>query len=205
MIKKLNTGLHKALFIAEVLGLQLVLLCRDNLNHRNALGMERDCQHGLYTAGGVGSRVDEMILARERSGFAGEKVWGDIPVVTGFWGGKDGFRASEKLFSSKPVPLGFPRVPCVLDRLQVVVLFALAWMDFHELELMGDLLSIGIRNLEKGLVVVSCGTGNYQGGREDYVDTRKAPSLKNSSYKGPKEINYWCDGICVLLKENHIL
>ncbi|GJS58433.1 hypothetical protein Tco_0653217 [Tanacetum coccineum] len=68
----------------------------DNLNHRNALGMERDCQHGLYTAGGVGSRVDEMILARERSGFAGEKVWGDIPVVTGFWGGKDGFRRSGK-------------------------------------------------------------------------------------------------------------
>ncbi|GKD04660.1 putative reverse transcriptase domain-containing protein [Tanacetum coccineum] len=31
-----------------------------------------------------GSRVDEMILARKRSGFAVEKVWGDIPVVTGF-------------------------------------------------------------------------------------------------------------------------
>ncbi|GKD47911.1 hypothetical protein Tco_1276887, partial [Tanacetum coccineum] len=29
--------------------------------------------------GGV-SRVDEMILARERSGFAGKKVWNDIPV-----------------------------------------------------------------------------------------------------------------------------
>ncbi|GJU73807.1 hypothetical protein Tco_1265212 [Tanacetum coccineum] len=29
------------------------------------------------------SRVDEMILARERSGFAGKKVWDDIPVVTG--------------------------------------------------------------------------------------------------------------------------
>ncbi|GJT99938.1 hypothetical protein Tco_1110277 [Tanacetum coccineum] len=27
------------------------------------------------------SRVDEMILARERSGFAGKKVWDDIPVV----------------------------------------------------------------------------------------------------------------------------
>ncbi|GKB76222.1 hypothetical protein Tco_0943117 [Tanacetum coccineum] len=35
---------------------------------------------------GGGSRVDEMILARVRSGFAGEKVWGDIPVVTGFLG-----------------------------------------------------------------------------------------------------------------------
>ncbi|GJU84816.1 putative reverse transcriptase domain-containing protein [Tanacetum coccineum] len=29
------------------------------------------------------SRVDEMILARERSGFAGKKVWDDIPVVPG--------------------------------------------------------------------------------------------------------------------------
>ncbi|GJS73342.1 hypothetical protein Tco_0706183 [Tanacetum coccineum] len=81
MIKKLNT--------AEVFILQLVLLCRDknkvclfgiNLSHRNALGMVRDCQHGIYTTGGV-SRVDEMILARERSGFAGKKVWDDIPVV----------------------------------------------------------------------------------------------------------------------------
>ncbi|GJY44728.1 putative reverse transcriptase domain-containing protein [Tanacetum coccineum] len=42
----------------------------DNLSHRNALGMERDCQHGLYKAGGGSSRVDEMILAMERSGFA---------------------------------------------------------------------------------------------------------------------------------------
>ncbi|GJR55296.1 hypothetical protein Tco_1405817 [Tanacetum coccineum] len=24
-----------------------------------------------------------------------EKVWGDIPVVTGFWGGKDGFRETD--------------------------------------------------------------------------------------------------------------
>ncbi|GJR96340.1 hypothetical protein Tco_0268514 [Tanacetum coccineum] len=38
----------------------------------------------LYNWGG--SRVDEMILARERSGFAGKKVWDDIPVVTGFVG-----------------------------------------------------------------------------------------------------------------------
>ncbi|GKA98093.1 reverse transcriptase domain-containing protein, partial [Tanacetum coccineum] len=51
----------------------------------NALGKERDCQHGIYTTRG-GSRVDEMILARERSGFAVEKVWGDIPVVPGFVG-----------------------------------------------------------------------------------------------------------------------
>ncbi|GKE04569.1 putative ribonuclease H-like domain-containing protein [Tanacetum coccineum] len=36
--------------------------------------MVRDCQHGTYTTGGVGSRVDEMILARVLSGFAGEKA-----------------------------------------------------------------------------------------------------------------------------------
>ncbi|GJU19051.1 retrovirus-related pol polyprotein from transposon TNT 1-94 [Tanacetum coccineum] len=33
----------------------------------------RDCQHGIYTTGGVGSRVDKMILARVLSGFAGKK------------------------------------------------------------------------------------------------------------------------------------
>ncbi|GJR95543.1 hypothetical protein Tco_0267717, partial [Tanacetum coccineum] len=32
------------------------------------------------------SRVDEMILARVRSGFAGEEVWEDIQVVPGFVG-----------------------------------------------------------------------------------------------------------------------
>ncbi|GJY24058.1 hypothetical protein Tco_0397716 [Tanacetum coccineum] len=40
----------------------------------------------LYITLGWVSRVDEMILARERSGFAGKKVWDDIPVVTGFVG-----------------------------------------------------------------------------------------------------------------------
>ncbi|GJT35139.1 putative ribonuclease H-like domain-containing protein [Tanacetum coccineum] len=64
--------------------LKLVLLGLSNLSHRNAFGMVRDCQHGTYTTGGVGSRVDEMILARVLSGFAGEKVWDDIQVVLGF-------------------------------------------------------------------------------------------------------------------------
>ncbi|GJV08792.1 hypothetical protein Tco_1346448 [Tanacetum coccineum] len=32
---------------------------------------------------GGSSRVDEMILARVRSGFAGEKVWDDHQVVPG--------------------------------------------------------------------------------------------------------------------------
>ncbi|GJX34492.1 hypothetical protein Tco_0246049 [Tanacetum coccineum] len=40
---------------------------------------------------GGSSRVGEMILARERSGFAEEKVWDDIQVVTRFWGGKEDF------------------------------------------------------------------------------------------------------------------
>ncbi|GJZ61816.1 hypothetical protein Tco_0617953 [Tanacetum coccineum] len=35
---------------------------------------------------GGNSRVDEMILARVSSGFAGEKVWDDIQVVPGFVG-----------------------------------------------------------------------------------------------------------------------
>ncbi|GJT91903.1 hypothetical protein Tco_1080748 [Tanacetum coccineum] len=105
MIKKLNT--------AEVLDLQLVLLlesknevcllCEERLKQipafdffcasletisaiENALGKVRDCQHGIYTTGGGVSRVDEMILAKERSGFCREEVWGDIPVVTGFLG-----------------------------------------------------------------------------------------------------------------------
>ncbi|GJZ99573.1 hypothetical protein Tco_0672124 [Tanacetum coccineum] len=37
----------------------------------------------------------KILWERERSGFAVEKVWGDIPVVTGFWGGKDGFRTID--------------------------------------------------------------------------------------------------------------
>ncbi|GKD48582.1 hypothetical protein Tco_1277558, partial [Tanacetum coccineum] len=35
---------------------------------------------------GESSRVGEMILARERSGFAGDKVWDDIQVVPVFVG-----------------------------------------------------------------------------------------------------------------------
>ncbi|GJU02153.1 hypothetical protein Tco_1112491 [Tanacetum coccineum] len=54
----------------------------------------------------------ESILAiedtweRERSGFAGEKVWGDIPVVTGFVGremGKEGFWGSRQYWSPQVV------------------------------------------------------------------------------------------------------
>ncbi|GJQ99531.1 hypothetical protein Tco_0522516 [Tanacetum coccineum] len=49
-----------------------------------------------------------------------------------------------------------------LDRLQVVVLFALSWMDFHELELMGDLSSIGVdgsdnRNDDCSVLSIACG------------------------------------------------
>ncbi|GJS72698.1 hypothetical protein Tco_0705539 [Tanacetum coccineum] len=58
--------------------------------HRNALGMEGIANMALIQLGGVGSRVDEMILARVLSGFAGEKVWDDIQVVLGFCGRERG-------------------------------------------------------------------------------------------------------------------
>ncbi|GJU76366.1 ribonuclease H-like domain-containing protein [Tanacetum coccineum] len=51
----------------------------------------------------------ESILAiedtweRERSGFAEEKVWGDIPVVTGFWGGKEDFLGELAVWSPEDV------------------------------------------------------------------------------------------------------
>ncbi|GKG06872.1 hypothetical protein Tco_0329841, partial [Tanacetum coccineum] len=72
-------------------------------------------------------------------------------------------------------------------QLQVVFLFALAWMDFHELELTGDLLSIGCVSYGAELSV----------GEEDLL-TREVPSLKNSSYKGPKKrSNSRCNGTVV--------
>ncbi|GJV73281.1 hypothetical protein Tco_1493276 [Tanacetum coccineum] len=40
----------------------------------------------LYNGDWVSRSGMKMILARERSGFAGKKVWDDIPVVTGFVG-----------------------------------------------------------------------------------------------------------------------
>ncbi|GKE80883.1 hypothetical protein Tco_1550883, partial [Tanacetum coccineum] len=40
---------------------------------------------------------------RERSGFAEEKVWGDIPVVTGFWGGKEDFLGELAVWSPEVV------------------------------------------------------------------------------------------------------
>ncbi|GJZ77500.1 hypothetical protein Tco_0642172, partial [Tanacetum coccineum] len=75
-------GLQEALYIAEVLDLHLVLLWRDKTNHRSALGMERDCQHGLYKAGMGSSRV--------LSDFA-EKYGSKNRVLAGFGiGGKSG-------------------------------------------------------------------------------------------------------------------
>ncbi|GKC62741.1 hypothetical protein Tco_1095339, partial [Tanacetum coccineum] len=101
----------------EVLDLQLVLLCRDknkvfllcevNLKQIPAfdfflasletistiemLWEWRGIANMDFIQLGGSSRVDEMILARVRSGFAGEKVWGDTQVVTGIWGGKEDF------------------------------------------------------------------------------------------------------------------
>nr|GEX20267.1 hypothetical protein [Tanacetum cinerariifolium] len=68
--------------------------------------------------------------------------------------------------------------------LQVDALFALALMDFHELVLAGDVLSIGgvSQCLELSL------------GEEDLL-TLDVPALKNSSYKGPnRRSNSCCDG-----------
>ncbi|GKB95554.1 hypothetical protein Tco_0981691, partial [Tanacetum coccineum] len=64
----------------------------------NALGKVRDCQHGLYTAGGV-SRVEEMILARERDGFAGKKYGATYKLFLGLLGGKEDFLGSRQKWS----------------------------------------------------------------------------------------------------------
>ncbi|GJZ70951.1 hypothetical protein Tco_0634802 [Tanacetum coccineum] len=57
------------------------------------------------------SRVDEMILARVSSGFAGEKVWDDIQVVPGFLGaGKRAFGEVGRMVLEVPeiiATLGF--------------------------------------------------------------------------------------------------
>ncbi|GJU11375.1 hypothetical protein Tco_1133771 [Tanacetum coccineum] len=76
-----------SLFIAEV----FFAACaskKDNLSHRIALGMERDCQHGLYKAGMGSSRV--------LSDFA-EKYGSKNRVLAGFGiGGK----AGERVYTS---------------------------------------------------------------------------------------------------------
>ncbi|GJS46124.1 hypothetical protein Tco_0596245 [Tanacetum coccineum] len=74
-MKKLNT--------AEVLDFHLVLLWSQS-QPLKILGKGEGLPTWLLYNWEGGSRVDEMILARKRSGFAVEKVWGDIPVVTGF-------------------------------------------------------------------------------------------------------------------------
>ncbi|GJS40061.1 hypothetical protein Tco_0565104 [Tanacetum coccineum] len=64
-------------------------LKKDNLSHRIALGMERDCQHGLYKAGMGSSRV--------LSDFA-EKYGSKNRVLAGFGiGGKSGKEKVYKL------------------------------------------------------------------------------------------------------------
>ncbi|GJR16100.1 hypothetical protein Tco_0798752 [Tanacetum coccineum] len=79
------------------------------------------------------------------------------------------------------------------DLLQVVVLFALASMDFHKLEIMGDLLSIGVQIDEVGRM---CGVSCFlelSKGEEDLL-TLEVPVVKISSYIGPnKRSNSCCD------------
>ncbi|GJV29833.1 reverse transcriptase domain-containing protein [Tanacetum coccineum] len=68
---------------------------------------------------GGGSRVGEMILARERSGFAGEKVWDDHPkVVLGCWAGKKTFLGREQFG-----PLKSYNLIVISARLAVLALF----------------------------------------------------------------------------------
>ncbi|GKB03503.1 hypothetical protein Tco_0831646, partial [Tanacetum coccineum] len=63
----------------------------DNLSHRIALGMERDCQHGLYKAGMGSSRV--------LSDFA-EKYGSKNRVLAGFGiGGKSGKEKDKDLMA----------------------------------------------------------------------------------------------------------
>ncbi|GJW11707.1 ribonuclease H-like domain-containing protein [Tanacetum coccineum] len=91
---------------AEVLTLQLVHLGEQKRSVHvvwEILGKGEGLPTWLLYNWGVGSRVDEMILARERSGFAEEKVWGDIPVVTGFWGGKEDFLGELAVWSPEDV------------------------------------------------------------------------------------------------------
>nr|GEZ13051.1 hypothetical protein [Tanacetum cinerariifolium] len=67
--------------------------------------------------------------------------------------------------------------------LQVFVLFALAWIDFYELVLAGDLLSIGVVSRCLELPV-----------KEEDLLTLEVPALKDSSYKGPnRRSNSCCD------------
>ncbi|GJT82147.1 hypothetical protein Tco_1056489 [Tanacetum coccineum] len=87
---------------------------------------------------------------------------------------------------------------------------------FHELELTGDILCPCARTLCRkvaGLDVgrmfvegfVSCGA-ELSVGEEDLL-TREVPSLKNSSYKGPKRrSNSCCDGNSgmYLLRKKHL-
>nr|GEV13623.1 hypothetical protein [Tanacetum cinerariifolium] len=76
------------------------------------------------------------------------------------------------------------------DQLQVVVLFALAWMDFHELYAPSDLLSIvfGMLWLIKGCVSRCL---ELSVGEEDLL-TLEVPALKNSSYRGPNRRSNSC-------------
>ncbi|GJY50627.1 hypothetical protein Tco_0441474 [Tanacetum coccineum] len=97
MIKKLNNRCSrlnkKALIIAE--GLDFAACA--SLESKNEVCLLCEVNPKQIPAFDFICASLESILAiedtweRERSGFAEEKVWGDIPVVTGFWGGKEDF------------------------------------------------------------------------------------------------------------------
>ncbi|GJS31227.1 hypothetical protein Tco_0491847 [Tanacetum coccineum] len=68
--------------------------------------------------------------------------------------------ASEKAVSSKPESFGY-QSPMLMDLWQAVVLFELAWMDFHEFVLMDDLLSIGNHDFVVEMNAHRCETWLY--------------------------------------------
>nr|GEW67616.1 hypothetical protein [Tanacetum cinerariifolium] len=113
------------------------------------------------------------------------------------------------LLSKKDIVIGLPKLKYVKGKLcssselskaeqssfktkQVFILFALAWMDFHKLEIMGDLLSIGVQIDVVGGVSYCL---ELSVGEQD-LSTLEVPAVKNSSYKGPKSrSNSCCDEV----------
>ncbi|GJT02901.1 ribonuclease H-like domain-containing protein [Tanacetum coccineum] len=96
---------HLADNTAEVLDLQLVLLWRAKTKCACCVGGEIQTTPAFdFICASLESILAiEDTWERERSGFAEEKVWGDIPVVTGFWGGKEDFLGELAVWSPEDV------------------------------------------------------------------------------------------------------
>nr|GEV05946.1 hypothetical protein [Tanacetum cinerariifolium] len=107
-------------------------------------------------------------------------------------------------FSSKFAYVKKKQLRACGDLLQVVILFALAWMDFHELVLEGDLWSIGIQNRMVDEGGVSCCL-ELSVGEEDLL-TFEVPVLKIHRTKDQKEDpTLVVTELLYLLKEKHVV